>query len=94
MRNSGWSHFRRLSSLASNIEDTNLGYPVLRASDPLAAARALATSGQIDVAVVQLGDLGELCRIFLAAGIRTLVYLHDVYSAPTLRGLKPHPKLR
>ena len=57
-----------------------LGYPVYRASDPLAAARSLCRQNKPAVAVVQLGDIAGLTRVFIEEQIPVLVYFHDLYS--------------
>ena len=51
-----------------------------RASDPLAAARSLCRQNKPAVAVVQLGDIAGLTRVFIEEQIPVLVYFHDLYS--------------
>src|SRR5258707_784961 len=53
-----------------------LGYPVYRESDPLAAARRLCRDRRPALAVVQLGDIAGLARIFLEAQVPVLLYFH------------------
>jgi glycosyltransferase involved in cell wall biosynthesis len=71
-----------------------LGYPVHRASDPLVLAQRLAQARWPDLAVIQVGDVAGLCRLFLAAQIPTLAYFHDAYSIPPASELPAHPLLR
>lgn len=67
--------------------------PVRRERDVLAAARDICRSGPPDVAVIQLGDLAGLSRIFVEAGVQTLIYLHDIYSLPDRSALPQSPLL-
>jgi glycosyltransferase involved in cell wall biosynthesis len=93
VRRDAWSSLRSLGRRRSGIEDRQLGYPVYRASDPLAAAESLARKQRPDVAVVQVGDVLGLCRVFLTAGIPTIFYCHDWYTVPPPGELPSHPLL-
>jgi len=57
-----------------------LGYPVHRENDPLTAARALCREDKPALAVVQLGDIAGLSRVFVEEKVPALVYFHDLYS--------------
>jgi glycosyltransferase involved in cell wall biosynthesis len=78
-----------LSSLLQSIRPRTsppLGYPVRRENDPLAVARVLCRENKPALAVVQLGDIAGLTRVFVEEKVPVLVYFHDVYSVdPTVR---------
>ena len=59
---------------------TALTYSVRRERNVLDAVRASAVREPPDLAVVQLGDIGALCRIFASANIPTIAYIHDPQS--------------
>jgi glycosyltransferase involved in cell wall biosynthesis len=44
----------------------------------------MASGHRLDLAVVQLGDIGGLIEGFLAAGVPTVLYIHDQYTFDTL----------
>lgn len=93
VRRNAWSSLRSLALPPYGMEDRQLGYPVYRAVDPLAAAESLARKRRADVAVVQVGDVVGLCRVFLAAGIPTVLYCHDLYTLPPAGEFTSHPVL-
>jgi glycosyltransferase involved in cell wall biosynthesis len=46
----------------------------------LVEAQRICSGRRPDLAIVQLGDIGGLARIFVAAQVPTLVYIHDTYT--------------
>lgn len=57
-----------------------LGYPVVRADDPLSAVDKICRSFRPDIAVVQFGEIAGLVKAFKAAGVPVVAYLHDCAS--------------
>jgi len=58
--------------------DTRMGYPVYRAASVLESARAVADAVRPSLVVVQAGDAAPLAEAFVAMGLPTVLYFHDV----------------
>ncbi len=56
--------------------DRQLGYPVHRARDPLAALASLCRSGEPPVVVAASGAVFDLCRTAIEAGAPAIAYVH------------------
>lgn len=89
-----WTKLRGALVRRGSVSEHSLGYPVHRARDPVALAARLAREQRPDIAIVQLGDIAGLTRVFLEAAVPTLVYFHDSYSMPAPQALPAHPLLR
>ena len=63
-----------------------LGYPVVRASDPLREIEAQCNSFKPDVAIVQFGDIAGIIAALNKLGVPSLVYFHDIFSIPASVG--------
>lgn len=62
----------------SVLEDRACGYPVFRAKYPVASALEVATAYKPDIVVVQGWNAHELAAPFVAAGLPTVIYFHNV----------------
>jgi glycosyltransferase involved in cell wall biosynthesis len=73
--------------------DRELGYAVHRSARPLAALPRLLAAWRPDAALVQLGRIMPLAARLLAAGVPTLVYLHNLQQASWGGPLLRDPRL-
>jgi glycosyltransferase involved in cell wall biosynthesis len=87
----GWT---RLRGWADRISpDRGLPYPVFREPEPVRVLDTILARFRPDVAVVQLGAVGDAARALVERGVPTIVFLHDPFTAPP-GSLGPHPALR